>query len=424
MADSFVNHPLLQVKPILKVIDETVIDPLEYVAGQFFPSREINEDRITWDERKLRGGMTKPVVRGSESPIVEMGGARQRTFEPAEFREKVIFGPNELNHLRRLGTTSELETAQEMVARTVSDLRLRVENRMEWARWQAMLGTLTVNENGINYTINYNVPSAMTSTLTGADLWSAFTTADPIDDIMTWVQNYRTKGAKPRRFWMNSVIHQHLMRNERVLSMIERTFAGQSLPAMSPNVLQSVFNTFIGGSSASVPGGIPLMVWDKGVFFVTQLTSASTTNTTLVVQDPQQIAANDVLTLLDNDVGGETEEATVSSISGRTVTTSANLSNAYVIGTEVRYFKPFIPNTRFIIEGALPPGTIGGQNWGEFIITRSEYSPGTLMNPVPGIFAQVNVWEQADPKRVEVISGVNGLPVMYYSDINFLATVA
>jgi hypothetical protein len=93
------------------------------------------------------------------------------------------------------------------------------------------------------------------------------------------------------------------------------------------------------------------------------------------------------------------------------------------VGSEVRLKKHFIKDDSFIIRGALPAGTSGGPNWAEFISTNHVYGPGGIMSPTPGIFSKVIVKDDDDPPKIEVIAGVNGLPVLYYTTINVVATV-
>ena len=85
--------------------------------------------------------------------------------------------------------------------------------------------------------------------------------------------------------------------------------------------------------------------------------------------------------------------------------------------------KHFIADDSFIIRGRVPSGAVGGSNWAEFISTNSEYGPGGIMDQTPGIFAKTNIIEPGDPPRVELISGVYGLPVSYYSSANVISSV-
>jgi hypothetical protein len=95
----------------------------------------------------------------------------------------------------------------------------------------------------------------------------------------------------------------------------------------------------------------------------------------------------------------------------------------YPVGSTVRIKKRFIPDNYFLIMGAVPPGTTGGTEFGEFITIPSPYTEGGILNPAPGPFGRVDVEDKADPPKVSVISGIYGLPVNYHPDANLIASV-
>jgi hypothetical protein len=91
------------------------------------------------------------------------------------------------------------------------DMRTRLE---EWMIAQAALyGTWTITlPNGKKYSINFNRPNTHTVTLTGDDLWSATSTANPLSVIDTKSQLItRGCGVQPTHVVMNKTTKQALM---------------------------------------------------------------------------------------------------------------------------------------------------------------------------------------------------------------------
>ena len=71
--------------------------------------------------------------------------------------------------------------------------------------------------------------------------------------------------------------------------------------------------------------------------------------------------------------------------------------------------------------GKLPPGTLGGPNFGSFITTPSGYVDP--LNPQPGPFAKS--WtDDRDVPTLGISAGIYGFPVLFYKDVNVIATVA
>lgn len=414
--NEFLNHPLLKRDNIHKVINDVEIGPKTYRGQEILPFNTTDSDVIKIDVQKLHGGMTQAVARGAESPVIERRGVRQFQFTPACFREKILLSAEDLNSIRKLGTTGDKEKAVAVIAKTVAILRDRVESRIEWSRWQAIQGSLAIDENGVIFTVDYQFPTANKPVLTGTNLWSDTTNSDPIDDIMDWIQLFRKTGMEFKKLWFNQKIEQYLFQNARIVALLNRTVNSGDRTLMSRKTLQNLFQTFI--------GDVNYEVYDKNTWLVAEVVSAiSSGDSSAVVSEVANFASGDTITLTSFD-GQTSEELTIDSASARTITFTGTTSNAYVIGAEIRAWKPFIPDTTVILEGTLPIGALGGRNIGEYISSWSEYGAGSITNPKPGIFAETQFHENEDPKYIAVIAGVYGLPVMYRNNGIIVATVA
>lgn len=418
MLSSLANHPLLQTDNLMKVIQEIEPDQGSYLLAGEVPIENINETRITVDVRTGAGGMTQMAQPGAESPTVSFYGNGQWSFDPAEFREKVILTPKEMYSLRKLGTKQEVEAVQAIIARHVGDLRMRLETRMEWLRWQVLFGQLTITQKDLELNLDYKIPSDMKPTLTGGDLWSA-STADPMDDVLEWLEKFRDISANADHFAFNGKTHRQIMQNAAIRDLRDAFFTGQSSSSMlNKDNMREIFKAYC---------GIEYKVYDGGYSEITDLTSAvASAGTSLVVRDIGTIAVGDSIHLIhkDTQMTGRVRCAVTAVVaSTKTITIAAPGANiAYPAGSRIHAKKFFIPDSKFIIRGKLPPSTEGGTNWASIISTLHPYGANPMV-PTAGIFAKTNIHDKDDPPKVELIAGFNGAPVMYHPDTNLIATV-
>jgi hypothetical protein len=398
----------------MKIIDEIPPQTETFRGQEIMPLVTQPGPRVEWDIRKPLGGMTQAVARGAESPVIHRRGVGQISFEPAHFREKVILGESDVTTLRKLGTWEQRSTAAELIAEIMIDLNARLETRIEWMRWQPIVNnSLTINENKVQFVLSYLIPTRQLPT--ASPLWSVTATADPIEDIQTWLRLARGSGAKPKKFWFNTKCQQYLFRNARILSLIDRVFSAGSAGTglMSLEVLKSIFKTYIGNYEYEI--------YDAGYNVISYTTVAkSGTITTVVVDDATGLVAGDVFQIAAADESAE-ENLTVSSVSGNTITVpSTALVGTFPVNSMIRCYKTYIPDNVFIIELEFPPGS--GPS-GEVISVDAVYGQGNLMNPRPGKFAET-IFLNKDPKQIEIICGINALPVLYRKRGFITATIA
>jgi hypothetical protein len=418
--DTLLNNPLLQPQYINKVIQSIPIDTRRYMLADMVPLQTYEADKVVIDVEHSMGGMTQAVARAAESPIIDQWGASQVEFKPAQFREKWALSENDVAVIRRLGTIDQLERAETRIAKIVRGLRMRLENRMEWAKWQMIAGSLTIAQADVQFTVSYAVPSEFTPTLTGTDVWDN-ASSDPMANILDWLNLYRSEAAEPAMFVYNMNVEKVLLENTEIRNLRDSLFTGQPNEGMiSRENLQLVFKAY--------GGAIPTTVYDKGYWIVMRCQSAmATATTTLVVDDASGVEDGDVLTLEHRDsiFAGRAQVTVSGTPVGNTITLAAGHGQTvtYPVGSVVKIRKPFIPDDKFIILGETPPGTMGLDRWAEFASTYHYYGPGGLMNPTPGMFIKVVNKEDSDPPRIEVISGVNGLPALYNPTNNVYATV-
>jgi hypothetical protein len=414
------NNPLLQTTRIVKVIREFDSVKDDFVLGSEVPLREVPQDRIAIDVRKGVGGMTQGAQRGAESPMVSFYGVSQVEFEPASWREKVVLTPKEVKQLRELGTKDQVEAASSVISRHLFDLRMRLETRMEWMRWQALYGSLNYAAKDVEINVDYAIPVDMTPTLTGTDKWDN-AASDPMDDILEWIEKYRDLIARPKSIMFNRHTQRVVMQNSKIRALRDAMFTGQpNLGNLTPGVTQAVFQSY---------AGIPYTVYDGGYMEITDLASSvASSGTTLTVRNVGTISLGDslIITHRDGEIAGR-ERLSVAAVSKtlNTITVSSPgvvKSAGYPVGSTIRVKKFFIPDGKLIIRGDLPANIEGGPVWAEMIAGNHEYGADPFATNF-GMFAKVVMLDQSDPPKMEIIVGVNALPVVYHRDTNVIATI-
>jgi len=413
--DDLMNHELLQPRYISKVLDEIIPDTSEYALTQEVPMVTQDTEQVIVDVRDNIGGMTQAVAAGAESPTVEQRGRSQFQFTPAEFREKTLLSRRDLQCIRKIGTASELESAEERVAEIVGGLRYRLETRMEWCRWQMLFGELEINQEDVQFTVDYGIPSDFTPTLTGTDVWSDLANSDPIDDMLEWVFLYRHEGIDPDYFMMNRAVEKLLLQNEHIRELAEAHFTNTGNTEMNTARLNDMLKTF---------AGYPYKTYDKGYYFKMKLeTPITPASTSFIVSENTGVEASDVVTVVHKNGSRYGQVNITVTPTGLSFAHSAiGGTMTFPAGSTVRIKKQFIPDDIFIVRGRIPPGTTGGTNFGEFVSVPSEYNGG-LLNPQPGPFGKTVIDDDGDPPKAYILAGIRGLTVHYFPTCNVVATV-
>lgn len=406
------GHPAFKITNVSKVIESLVMSPARFRGISFAPIVNQNTDSIIVDIRKVRGGMTQAAVDDAEAPTVRQFGAASYSFTPAGFREKTPLGQKDFRGIRELGTQDQEMRLERLIADTLVWLRSRVESRIEWMRWKALLGNITINEGGIQFTVDYRIPTANTITLSGVDRWSQTETADPIRDLQDAMLKYEGTGYVPATVWFGSTILKYLLQNKRVRELIAGIVINQGAPVMTEENLRRVFTGHL--------GTLNWTYYSEGVHFITVLKETAST-TTIKVESTSGFEQGQKLTLVTPDESRK-ETFTIASpvvLGSDTVVLDVAPSSPFPIGSTARAFSRFIPEDKAILQASLPAGAEGGPNWMEVISTRAVY-PGNLVDPRPGVFAVTQDKTNDDPPSIVVMAGINALPILYFPDINYI----
>lgn len=162
-------------------------------------------------------GMTAPVAPNAESPIKNGEAQSAVSYAPLMFREKRLIGGDDLRMM--INYQENMRTASQIFQENLASIAIRNKTRAEWMKWQACLGTLSVNENGVIATVDYDFPAGQFTNATVN--WATIATAKPIEDIRTSIRVFKGSGYKAKYAVMNQTTADNLFANPDVRDQIK-----------------------------------------------------------------------------------------------------------------------------------------------------------------------------------------------------------
>ena len=169
---------------VLRGVVEKLDKPETLVLSRALPKTAWPFPAVTWDVVKGSRMIAKPNVPNSEAHIVPRLGVSQESAQFIYLREKKVFEPTTLHWLRAPGTMNNTQNAEQAVLREVKDLNQRIDNFVEWACWQALTGTLTLDSPDVQAVVDYKIPSSHKPTV--GTSWATATPQQIVNDIKAW----------------------------------------------------------------------------------------------------------------------------------------------------------------------------------------------------------------------------------------------
>lgn len=185
------------------------------LGEELFPERK--EDDLEFDI--LREGSKLPVVASVHSfdTEAEIGSreAEEMAIEACLIKRKMQLKEKEIIKLEHPRTEKELkQLVTRVYSRDIDNLVMGIKARIEVMRMEIVAdGKVTLNENGINATIDYGVPAEHKAA--NVDWDSA--NSDPIGDITAWVN---TMDVKPARVLTSTTVLAKILRNANVINAL------------------------------------------------------------------------------------------------------------------------------------------------------------------------------------------------------------
>lgn len=199
---------------------------LNYLQNRQYPALmgellfpEVKRDSLDFD--MIKGARKIPVVASVHAFDTEAEiGSREATkqaLELALIKRKLPLTEKEIVALENPRTQSEQQYLMREVYNDIDTLVNGVKARVEVMRMEVVAnGTVTLNENNLNATIDYGVPANHKEVLSGTDLWT-----DPNSDPITMMQDwYNTLGTKPQRVLTSNAVLMALLRHPKVIGAL------------------------------------------------------------------------------------------------------------------------------------------------------------------------------------------------------------
>ncbi|CAG9620877.1 major capsid protein [Sutcliffiella rhizosphaerae] len=187
------------------------------LGESLFP--EIKKPTLEFD--MIKGGSQLPVIASvhafdTESEIGSREAAKL-AMELALIKRKLQLKEKDIIALQSPRNAVEKEYLMKNVFNDIDTLVNGVRARVELMRMEALSkGTVTLNENGLNMTIDYKVPEDHKEALAGTSLWT-HADSDPMGDLERWADTLDTK---PTRALTSNVVLRTLLRHPKIIGAL------------------------------------------------------------------------------------------------------------------------------------------------------------------------------------------------------------
>lgn len=180
---------------------------------------EVKHSTLEFD--MIKGGSSLPTIASVHAfdTEAEIGSreASKQALEAAYIKRKMQITEKDLIALAQPRNEAEKNYLMQNVFNDVDTLVNGVRARVELMRIEALSkGKVTLNENGLNMSVNYHVPPDHQEALSGAGLWTA-DSADIIGDMERWAD---TLTDKPTRALTSTKILRSILRNAKIIAAL------------------------------------------------------------------------------------------------------------------------------------------------------------------------------------------------------------
>ncbi len=176
---------------VLRGVVEKLTAPESMVLLNRVPTTPWPFPSVTWEVITGSRNIAEPNVPNSEAHIVQRLGRSQKSAAFIYLRDKKVFEPTTLHWLKEPGELAKTN-AEAAVMREVKDLNNRFNAFAEYCLWKSLSGTLTLDYNDVQSTVDYGFSN--THLPTAAATWSSATPKQIVNDVRTWKRLIRRDG--------------------------------------------------------------------------------------------------------------------------------------------------------------------------------------------------------------------------------------
>lgn len=267
------------------VIDEVfdkVKQPVDKFLGikELCPIEEYDADTVTWRIYDSATGLMAPATSGEPAPSIQPPGMVERTYTPIPFKESYPLSARELDFLLQQTTDVRLRYLDNIA----EWFRVRAQTRMEHMFWDALDGTLAINENGHTYSVTYSGIQTFTPTSS----WQTSST-DIKGDLISVIKMFQGTGARIDTMVLNTTTFEYLLDNNYFKAKLQYSATTDDFTFVSKildgyGIKLRIYDEGYQNSSGSF---VKFVADDKVYFFGTD--GANKVGKTLLARDPNTI---------------------------------------------------------------------------------------------------------------------------------------
>lgn len=415
MPRGLADIPELRLEVLQNFVTKFTMDP-NLVLMNLFSSTNSPSDSIEWESHEGSRGMAPFVPPGAPAPRTAPLGVAQHSAKAAYWKEKIYYGEEFLNNLRKAGTAAQYDDAATRLARDMAMLVNRSNRRKEWMFAQMFfVGSFAYAvAQGIKNSVDYSIRSDHIVTLAAADQWDDGSTRDILGDIIDGKKKISDDcGGKVTHAICDSTVLKYIARDPDVLTLLQKsTFGNGDLFSGNRHGIVGV-NPNVVGNILDIPNFI---VYDEKYEVRAYLTAAVTADSTVAisVEDAADFAVGGTLRFVDTSAD-TFEEETISSVDveAGTVTVNTAPSTSYKAGEDyVTMIKSFAPSDKFLMLAA----SVENQPIAEY--KKAPFGIGRHYGNY------TDDWENKDPEGVYIRSQDKGLPILFQRDAMYILDVA
>lgn len=200
---------------VLSYVRDREYKPL--LGETLFPERK--QPSLKLDQ--LSGGSRIPIAASIHDfdTEAEIGSriANKQELELSLIKRKMQLKETDIIALENPRTPAEQAYLVGQVYNDIDSLVQGVRARVEAMRMEVLAsGQVTVKENGLNFTLDYHVPTEHKEALTGTNVWTN-ENSDPLADIERWIDALDTK---PTRALTSRKIYRALATHPKIIAAI------------------------------------------------------------------------------------------------------------------------------------------------------------------------------------------------------------
>jgi hypothetical protein len=200
---------------VLNYVRDREYKPL--LGETLFPERK--QPSLKLDQ--LSGGSRIPIAASIHDfdTEAEIGSriANKQELELSLIKRKIQLKETDIIALENPRTQAEQDYLVGQVYNDIDSLVAGVRARVEAMRMEVLAsGQVTVNENGLNFTLDYHVPAEHKEALAGTNVWTD-ENSDPLADIERWIDALDTR---PTRALTSRKVYRALASHPKIIAAI------------------------------------------------------------------------------------------------------------------------------------------------------------------------------------------------------------